>query len=72
MKNKLKGSVENKPSKYYIGKLKSGAEEAARDNVSYLQQATGRPITESQFSLTFWTALIKIKVYFWLNTEVCS
>ena len=44
MTNKLEDPVESKPPKYYLEKLKSSAGEAVRDNVSYLQQATGKPV----------------------------
>jgi len=44
MTNKIKNPVENKPPKHYIERLKSSVGEATRDNVSYLQQATGKPI----------------------------
>jgi len=44
MTNKLQDPVESKPPKHYLEKLKSSAGEAVRDNVSYLQQATGKPV----------------------------
>ena len=42
--NKLEDSLERIPPKHYLEKLKSSAGEALRDNVSYLQQATGKSV----------------------------
>ena len=44
MTNRLEEPVESKPPKHYLEKLKSSVGEAVRDNVPYLQQATGKPI----------------------------
>lgn len=44
MKNKLENQIESKPPKYYKEKLKNSAGEAIRNNVSYLHQATGKPV----------------------------
>ena len=50
MKNKLKDAV-GKPPKYYAEELKSSFREAIRDNVSDLQQATGKPICSASKGL---------------------
>ena len=44
MTNKLDEAVETNPPKYYRERLKSSVGEAVRNNVSYLRQATGKPV----------------------------
>lgn len=47
IENRLKDGKETKPPKHYVEKLKSSAGEAARQNVAYLHQATGKPIYQA-------------------------
>ena len=47
MTNHLEDQVESKPPKYYKEKLKTSAGEAIRNNVSYLHQATGKPVHQA-------------------------
>jgi glycosyltransferase involved in cell wall biosynthesis len=42
-----KKKQEEKPPKYFVEKLKDSAAEAARNNVAYLRQSLGRPITQA-------------------------
>lgn len=44
MENRLKKTEEKKPRNRYVEKLRSSVGEATRNNVAYLQQATGKPI----------------------------
>lgn len=44
MENRLVKTEEKKPRQRYVEKLKSSVGEAVRNNVAYLQQATGKPV----------------------------
>ncbi|QUW21284.1 UPF0236 family protein [Sporosarcina sp. Marseille-Q4063] len=44
MENRPTDSAETKPPKHYVEKLKNSVGEAARQNVAYLHQATGKTI----------------------------
>ena len=45
--NHLEDQIETKPPKYYKEKLKTSAGDAIRNNISYLHQATGKPVYQA-------------------------
>lgn len=47
MTQKIEDSSENKPPKFYNERLTSCVGEAVRNNISYLQQATGKPVYQA-------------------------
>ncbi len=47
MTQKIEDSSKNKPPKFYNERLTSCVGEAVRNNISYLQQATGKPVYQA-------------------------
>src|SRR5699024_11217384 len=47
LEHSLEQQEKEKPPKHFVEKITNSAAEATRDNIAYLKQAVGRPITDA-------------------------